>query len=79
MCCMSIRVGVFDRYTLPIHGKNMEKKFTVIKKILGHESGGNDNFLELKKRIYFGVPFVQADLKVYFSDGSTESYAFFQF
>ena len=26
MCRMSIRVGVFDRYTLPIHGKNMEKK-----------------------------------------------------
>ena len=31
MCRMSIRVGAFDRYTVPIHGENMEINFTVIK------------------------------------------------
>ena len=32
MCRMSIRVGAFDRYTLPIHEKNTEIYFTVIEK-----------------------------------------------
>ena len=35
LCRMSIRVGAFDRYTLPVHGKNMEINFTTIKKNLG--------------------------------------------
>ena len=61
----------------------MEINFTIIEKILEHESAESGNFFELKKRIwpstsirkmhfYFDVPFVQSALKVYFSEGSTQ-------